>query len=116
MNTDRMLTDGSPVPDDGSHRQIRPDGQQVGYVVLTDEERAKGFIKPVRMSYVHKKCGFSTKMGRKIAETYARDPRFYDGTFCVQCAKHFQLREFTWEDGEPMDPSMQQSQNAGIPE
>lgn len=30
-----------------------PDGQQRGYVVLSAEERAKGFVRPVRTSYVH---------------------------------------------------------------
>lgn len=47
------LTDGSPVPADGSHTRDRGDGQQVGYVVLSAEERAKGFVKPLRRSYRH---------------------------------------------------------------
>jgi hypothetical protein len=47
----RCLADGSPVTDD--HRELRPDGQQKGYIVLTAEERAKGFVRPVRRSYVH---------------------------------------------------------------
>ena len=45
------LTDGSPVTED--HRELKPNGQQKGYVVLSDEERAKGFVRPVRKSYVH---------------------------------------------------------------
>lgn len=75
-------------------------GQQRGYVVLSDEERAKGFVRPVRSSYVHEKCGGVTKMGPQIAETYARDPHFYSGTFCVRCRSHFPVGpggEFTWE-------------------
>ena len=36
------LTDGSPVPEDRSHTRNRGDGQQVGYVVLTEEERGAG--------------------------------------------------------------------------
>lgn len=47
------LTDGSPVPADGSHKRLKPNGQQEGYVVLSEEERAKGFVRPVRRSYVH---------------------------------------------------------------
>lgn len=47
------LTDGKPVPEDGSHRQVKPNGQQAGYVVLCDEERAKGFVRPVRSAYIH---------------------------------------------------------------
>lgn len=101
------LTDGSPVPEDRSHTELLPSGQQRGYVVLSPEERARGFVKPVRRSYVHGKCRQSTKMALSIAETYARDPRFYSGTYCVGCGSHFPLEEFSWEDGEPMDPRLQ---------
>jgi hypothetical protein len=60
--TARVLTDGSPVTDD--HRLIDPaTGQQKGYVVLTTEERAKGFVRPVRKTYKHKVCGVTTTMG-----------------------------------------------------
>jgi hypothetical protein len=46
------LTDGSPVTPD--HREIDPaTGMQKGYVVLSDEERAKGFVRPVRSAYRH---------------------------------------------------------------
>jgi len=95
--TKRVLTDGSPVPDDYSHTKLKPDGQQEAYVVLSDEERAKGFVRPVRTRYVHVTCGASTIMGLKLAETYARDPEFYAGTFCTTCKKHFPLDEFVWE-------------------
>lgn len=103
------LTDGSPVPEDRSHTRDRGDGQQVGYVVLTEEERRKGFVKPVRRSYTHQKCGSVTTMGRALCETYARDPYFYSGTFCCHCGAHFPLDQFNWEDGEPMDPSLQEA-------
>lgn len=53
MSTKVTLTNGDPVPEDGSHRELRPDGQQKGYVVLSEEERAQGFIRPVRDSYQH---------------------------------------------------------------
>lgn len=108
--SDRMLTDGSPVPQDRSHTEIDPTtGQQRGYVVLTPEERAKGFVKPVRRSYLHRKCGSVTTMGRSLAETYARDPNFYNGTFCCHCHEHFGLEQFEWEDGEPMLVSRQEA-------
>ena len=105
--TDRQLTDGSPVPDDHSHTKLLPNGQQKGYVVLTPEERAKGFVKPVRRTYVHHACGCQTTMGIALAETYARDPNFYTGTFCCVCARHFSLTQFDWLDGEPMHPPSQ---------
>lgn len=116
--TDIQLTDGSPVPADRSHTRIRPDGQQEGYVVLSPEERAKGFVKPVRRSYVHAfpsevnrriGCGVETRMSIALAETYARDPRFYSGTYCVGCMTHFPLNQFVWDDGEPMDPDLQEA-------
>lgn len=98
--TKQTLSDGSPVSDD--HRELQPNGQQKGYVVLSAEERARGFVRPVRQRYIHNKCGAATVMGRSIAETYARDPHFYSGTFCVACQNHFPVGkdgEFIWEDG-----------------
>jgi hypothetical protein len=94
--TDKVtLTDGSPVTSD--HRELKANGQQKGYVVLSEEERAKGWVRPYRDSYIHKSCGGVTTMGRPIAETYARDPSFYSGTFCVNCGAHFPLDQFVWD-------------------
>lgn len=93
------LTDGSPVPEDRSHTEKRPDGMQKGYVVLTEAERSKGFVRPYRDAYKHLKCGVVTTMGRSLSETYARDPSFYSGTFCTGCKAHFPVGEdgeFTW--------------------
>jgi len=95
----QILTDGSPVPADRSHTEHRPNGQQKGYVVLTPGERSKGFVRPYRDAYRHLKCGEITTMGRSIAETYARDPYFYQGTFCVTCGAHYPVGEdgeFVW--------------------
>lgn len=96
------LTDGSPVPAD--HREINPaTGQQKGYVVLSEAERAKGFVRPVRDSYVHQTCGTLTKMSNALAETYARDPYFYSSTFCAGCRSHFPVGadgEFVWDGTE----------------
>ena len=41
-------------------------------------------------------------MGQALAETYARNPYFYSGTFCCRCRAHFPVGEdgeFVWEDG-----------------
>lgn len=97
---DVQLTDGSPVPADRSHTELKENGQQKGYVVLSESERAKGFVRPVRASYRHLKCGAVTHMGDALAETYARDPAFYSGTFCVGCRSHFPVGadgEFVWD-------------------
>lgn len=93
--SERQLVGGGEVTPD--HREINPlTGQQKGYAVLTPEERAKGFIRPVRRAYRHLKCDTITTMGQEIAETYARQPDFYSGTFCVQCGIHLPLVEFVW--------------------
>ena len=94
--SDRTLTDGSPVTDD--HRDIDPEtGQQKGYVVLSEAERAQGFIEPVRRSYVHQVCKTKTTMAQSLAETFARQPDFYAGTFCACCRDHFPLYQFKWD-------------------
>ena len=66
------------------------------YLVLSEEEKAKGFIRPVRESYIHDTCGITTRMGTEIAETYARDPNFYGSTYCIKCRKHLPVTEFKW--------------------
>lgn len=96
--TDRILMNGQPVPEDRSHTEIDPKtGMQKGYVVLSPEERAKGFVRPVRQKYKHLPCGSITTMGLSLAETYARDPTFYNGTFCATCRAHFPLDQFVWD-------------------
>lgn len=174
-------------PEEARNSGTRADGQQNKYAVLSDEERAKGFVRPVRRSYKHvgvrpthartralsddeakryeqfgyvayesypcsqivdangptpecgypadnerhddqsptfchsyqsrdgssttgrywtvaqlaSGCGTVTTMGEKIAETYARNPNFYSGTFCVGCHTHLPIGEageFVWID------------------
>ena len=95
----RVLASGKPVPEDYSHTALRADGQQRDYIVLTSDERSKGFVRPYRDAYRHLKCGKITTMGRAIAETYSRDPTFYSGTFCTTCRAHFPIGEdgeFVW--------------------
>lgn len=97
----RCLTDCSPVTPD--HKEIDPyTKQQKAYVVLSEEERSKGYVRPVRFTYTHKKCNTDTSMGSAIAETYAREPHFYSGTFCYYCKQHFQLDEFVWKDTDEL--------------
>jgi hypothetical protein len=93
----RQLSGGGAVTDD--HRELKPNGQQKGYIVLSEAERGKGFVRQFRDTYRHSKCGAITTMSRDIAETYARDPKFYSGTFCSTCRAHFPVGndgEFTW--------------------
>ncbi len=88
-------TDGRPVAD-ARASQTNETGQHPSYIVLCDTERAKGFVRPYRHSYKHKTCGSVTSMGRALSETYARDPKFYSHTFCVQCNTHLPVAEFSW--------------------
>ena len=91
----RCMLSGNPETPD--HREIDPQsGMQKDYVVLCADERKKGFVRPVRRSYMHDRCGSLTTMGLALAETYARDPKFYSGTFCCACAAHFPVAEFYW--------------------
>lgn len=93
-------TSGEPV-DKVRAEQTQTTGQYKSYVVLCPDERAKGFVRPVRRSYKHLKCGTVTTMGQALAETYARDPFFYSGTFCCGCGAHFPVGEegeFVWAD------------------
>jgi len=81
---------GAPAP-------IEPEtGMHKDYWVLSKEELAKGFVRPVRTSYKHSGCGHITTMARTIAETYARNPKFYGMTFCVNCKEHLPVEEFYW--------------------
>lgn len=91
-----------PVTDDPSDPRLTrgvdsgPADQADAYLVLSDEERRKGFVRPLRCSYRHEKCGVVTTMAYAIAETYARRPDFYGATFCIKCRMHLPVVEFTW--------------------
>lgn len=97
-------TDGKPA-DPGLEKAGAPKpineatGQHGAYWVLGPEELAKGFVRPVRRTYVHVTCGTDTSMGQAIAETYARDPAYYGSTFCCYCRSHEPVAEFKWLDG-----------------
>lgn len=87
-----------------------PQPQAEVYLVLSEEERAKGFVRPVRRSYRHRVtrngCGAVTTMNQALAETYARNPHFYGATYCVRCGMHRPVGlngEFTWMAGDGSD-------------
>lgn len=86
-------------PDLGRGVDEQPVAQADAYLVLSQEEREKGFVRPVRRTYTHSECGAVTTMSESIAQTYARDPDFYGATYCVGCRMHRPVGEFRWEDG-----------------
>lgn len=92
LTTDRNDPDLRRGSDEG------PEPQNKAYLVLSEEERAKGYVRPLRTAYIHKECGSITTMGLAIAETYACDPNFYGATYCVRCSKHLPVSEFVWAD------------------
>lgn len=91
-----------PTYEGGAPQPINPaTGQHKDYWVLAPDEIEKGFVRPVRRSYRHTSCGSITSMSREIAETYARDPKFYGSTFCAHCMAHYPVGEhgnFVWLD------------------
>ena len=92
-------------PEEARRSPVDPvTGMQEKYVVLSDEERAKGFVRPVRTQYVHDLglggCGSVTWMNIAFAETYARQPDYYTGTYCAGCKAHFPVGkkgQFYWD-------------------
>ncbi len=150
-----MLTTDRENPELNTPKE---NGQDKVYLILSEQERAKGFIRPVRDSYIHvgaslkgllketakiltpeeaKRYGSNiygyadydesykplvgrgltkqayydlldgkthsggckslTKMDINIAETYARNPKFYGKTFCCSCLFHLPVSEFVWD-------------------
>lgn len=90
-------------PRDPGLDDIQPSGMQASYLVLSEEERAQGFVRPLRFKYRHLKCNTVTTMGQAIAETYARRPSFYSGTYCAGCREHFPVGaegQFVWDGTE----------------
>lgn len=135
--------------------QVKDNGQNKAYLIMTDEELSKGYVRPFRDTYIHKGrkyenapvllsenhtfqdrvyiatipvlkdedgkvigssyltkkeydqwyetggfiggCGGKTTMARKIAETYAVNPKYYGATFCAFCGQHLSVNEFVWD-------------------
>lgn len=92
----QICTTSGEAPSKVRAEQTNETGQHAGYIVLCEEERQKGFVRPYRDAYKHATCGSVTTMGRALSETYARDPKFYSHTFCVHCNAHLPVAEFTW--------------------
>lgn len=97
------LTSDPQDPRLGHGVDREPQDQHSVYLILSDEERAKGFVRPLYTAYIHHdpECGVVTRMGLALCETYARDPSFYGATYCCRCRMHRPVGaagEFTWLD------------------
>jgi hypothetical protein len=101
MYDDKVTASGLPPKEPNNpsvpNSELKENGQYKDYWVLSPEERAKGYVRPVRYSYVHKTCGVCTSMSDALSETYARNPKFYGYTFCVGRKNHFPVSEFLWD-------------------
>jgi hypothetical protein len=56
-----------------------------------------------KLDKIGKGCGVKTTMARELAETFARSPGFYSGTFCCGCGEHLPVGErgeFVWDGTE----------------
>lgn len=80
----------------------QPVAQSEVYLVLPEEAREEEeYVRPLRTSYKHSTCGGTTTMAKPIAQTYARNPKFYGATYCCTCRMHLPVGEFVWsDDGE----------------
>lgn len=97
------IVSGESLAPGVANTEDRGDGQQKGYVLLSEEERERGFVRPVRRTYLHLTCKTITTMSQGLAETYAREPKFYSSTFCCTCQKHLPVGkngQFIWEGTE----------------
>jgi hypothetical protein len=89
----------------GHGSDSEPGPQNPVYLVLSDAEIAKGYVRPYRATYRHVACSVNpemvTRMDEKLSMTYARDPGFYGSTYCVACRMHKPVGEFVWDkDGK----------------
>lgn len=102
------LTDDPSDPRLTHGSDAEPGPQSEVYLVLSEEERAKGFVRPLYRAYVHHApgCGAVTRMGLALCETYARQPGFYGSTYCSGCMMHRPVGadgEFTWIGDDGLD-------------
>lgn len=92
------LTTDPTDPRLGHGSDDKPGPQNKVYLVLSPEERGKGFVRPLRRSYRHDTCRGVTTMGLALCETYARNPKFYGSTYCAICLMHKPVGEFKWTE------------------
>lgn len=119
--SDEEIAKGYTRPYRDTYRHVGPAGPQHPTRPLTDEEKqiyfaacyvafetyppgagsTGRFWTQAQLDHIGKGCGTETRMGEKLAATYARSHRFYGATYCVHCQAHFPVAEFVWSaDGQ----------------
>jgi hypothetical protein len=61
-------------PELGRGVDIEPVSQHAKYLILSEEERAKGFIRPVREAYIHVGQGYKDSELRDVSDGNKNDP------------------------------------------
>jgi hypothetical protein len=77
---------------DFDYGETLSNGQHEHHPINTEGE----YVAPIRRTYIHK-CGAATTIGTKIAETYAKNPKYYGRTFCTGCRDYFPVKQFHWD-------------------
>ena len=69
---------------------------QYSYPMLSDQEKSKGFVRPLRYTYFHPICSGTTMMSDEVAATFAKDPKFHVDLYCYKCKQNLKVNEFLW--------------------
>lgn len=67
---------------------------------LSDEDKRKGRLRPLRYVYLHETCGALTKVSVTTAEFMASQPYAFKRAYCAHCRAQFAAGpdgEFTWK-------------------
>lgn len=77
---------------------VRPTPRQVW--VLNADDLRQGFVRPLRLAYVHTRCQQTTRINKTLARVWARNPTHYHEAFCAHCRQTFPVGrsgEFVWK-------------------
>jgi hypothetical protein len=66
---------------------------------LTPEEKAAGFIRPMRTRVKHKFCGTTSILRTVDALDMARDPTSWSTCWCMVCGRRLPADQFEWFPG-----------------
>jgi len=66
--------------------------------ILSEGDRSQGFIRPLRVAYIHVSCGTVSTLGKFMAEIFAGAPCYYADITCAHCRTQFLVSEFRWRD------------------
>jgi hypothetical protein len=65
---------------------------------LRESERMQGFVRPLRMQYIHSLCATTSHLDMKVASNIAKHPSYYSTLPCMLCGRDFLVDQFKWVD------------------